>query len=434
MSEPTTVKGQAKSEPDIAQMGEARPEGIGAKMSKRRLTVGILAIIVILASICAQMAHNYYAIRESTDDAQVDGHINPVSARVGGTVVDVPVTDNQPVAAGAILVQLDPTDYRIALQRAEADLAEAEAAAKGARGEVPVTSVTTASRVSAALAGLTQAQDATIVAARDVETARARLALAQAREREMIAQLNRTSKDLERMKLLIAKDEISRQEYDAAVAAADTAQAARESAQAAITQSEKEVDSAAARLTQARGGVEAAQAAVDAAGTAPLQTEIVRNRATSAAAKVEISRAALNQARLNLEYTTVKAPVAGIVSKKNAEIGQVVQPGQSLLAVVPLDDIWVTANFKENQLLNVRLGQQAIVLVDAYGSKEYRGHIESIAAATGSRFSLLPPENATGNYVKVVQRIPLKIVLERGEDSEHVLRPGMSVVVTVMLK
>lgn len=403
-------------------------------MSKRRLTVGILAIIVILASICAQMAHNYYAIRESTDDAQVDGHINPVSARVGGTVVDVPVTDNQPVAAGAILVQLDPTDYRIALQRAEADLAEAEAAAKGARGEVPVTSVTTASRVSAALAGLTQAQDATIVAARDVETARARLALAQAREREMIAQLNRTSKDLERMKLLIAKDEISRQEYDAAVAAADTAQAARESAQAAITQSEKEVDSAAARLTQARGGVEAAQAAVDAAGTAPLQTEIVRNRATSAAAKVEISRAALNQARLNLEYTTVKAPVAGIVSKKNAEIGQVVQPGQSLLAVVPLDDIWVTANFKENQLLNVRLGQQAIVLVDAYGSKEYRGHIESIAAATGSRFSLLPPENATGNYVKVVQRIPLKIVLERGEDSEHVLRPGMSVVVTVMLK
>lgn len=403
-------------------------------MNKRRLAAGLLVLIIILGSILARIAWNYYAVRESTDDAQVDGHINPVSPRVGGTVIHVPVSDNQYVTAGTVVVQLDPTDYRIALQRAEADLAEAEAVAKGARGEVPVTLITTGSRVSAALAGLTQAQDATAVAAKDVETARARLDLARAREREVIAQLNRTSQDLERMKLLIVKDEISRQEYDAAVAAAETAQATRASAQAAIVQTEKEVDSAEARLTQARGGVAVAQAAIDAAGTGPQQTEIVSNRAASAAAKVEISRAALNQARLNLEYATVKAPVAGIVSKKSVEIGQVVQPGQALLAIVPLNDIWVTANFKENQLMDMRPGQQAIISVDAYGSKKYQGHIESIAAATGSRFSLLPPENATGNYVKVVQRIPLKILLEQGEDSEHVLRPGMSVVVTVMLQ
>jgi membrane fusion protein, multidrug efflux system len=427
MSEPTTSQ-------QLPKQGETRPEGMGEKMHKRRLTVGLLALIVIVASIFAKMAWDYYAVREATDDAQIDGHINPVTPRVGGTIVNVSVTDNQYVTAGAVLVQLDPTDYRIALQRAEADLAETQAAARGARGEVPVTSTTTASKISAAQAGLTQAQDATAVAAKDIETARARLDLARARERETITQLKRTSQDLERMKILIVKDEISRQEYDAAVAAVDATQAARESAQAAIVGAEREVDSAVARLTQARGGVAVAQAAVESALTGPQQTAIVRDRAASADAKVEISKAALNQARLNLEYTTIKAPVAGIVSKKNVEVGQVVQTGQALLAIVPLNDIWVTANFKENQLMNMRPGQQAIISVDAYGAKKYKGHIESIAAATGTRFSLLPPENATGNYVKVVQRIPLKILLEQGEDSEHVLRPGMSVVVNVMLK
>lgn len=403
-------------------------------MNKRRLTAGILIFIAIAAAIVAKMVWDYRSVRESTDDAQVDGHINPVSSRVGGTVLNVAVNDNQYVTAGTVVVQLDPADYKIAMQRAEADLAEAEAAAKGARIEVPVTSVTTASRVNAALAGLTQAQDATTVAARDLETAKARLDLARAREREIIAQLTRTSRDLDRMKLLIAKDEVSRQEYDAAVAAAETTQAARASAQAAIVQAEKEVDTAAARLTQAKSGVAAAQAALDSAQTGPQQTEIVNNRAAAAAAKVEISKAVVSQARLNIEYTTVKAPVSGIVSKKSVEIGQVVMPGQALLAVVPLNDIWVTANFKENQLMHMRPGQPAVVSVDAYGSKEYKGRIESIAAATGSRFSLLPPENATGNYVKVVQRIPVKIVLDQGEDPEHILRPGMSVIATVMIQ
>ena len=254
----------------------------------------------------------------------------------------------------------------------------------------------------------------------DREGAEARLVSARARRREAEARALRAAQDLERLRPLLAKDEVSRQEYDAAVSEADAGHAARESAAAAVREAEKGVEAAAARLDQARTG--------------PEQVRIQKARAESATAKAEMARANLAQARLNLEHTEIKAAVTGVVSRRTVEVGQVVQAGQPLLAIVPLEDVWVVANYKENQLRSIRPGQRALVSVDAYGGQEYRGHVESIAAATGARFSLLPPENASGNYVKVVQRVPVKIVLDAGQDPGHLLRPGLSVVPTILTR
>jgi membrane fusion protein (multidrug efflux system) len=271
---------------------------------------------------------------------------------------------------------------------------------------VPVTSTTAASQVSTAESG--------------IGTSQARLRSAQARLKDAQARERKAEQDLARMKALLAKDEVAQQEHDAATAAAESARAGREAAQAAVREAEEGIAAATAGLAEAK--------------TAPQQVGIMRARAASAEARVVQARAALARAQLELDYVTVKAPARGIVSKRAVEVGQVIQPGQPLLAVVPLDDVWVTANFKESQLLKIRPGQRAVVSVDAYGGRRYQGHVDSIAPATGARFSLLPPENATGNYVKVVQRVPVKIVLEKGQDSEHILRPGMSVVPTVFVK
>jgi membrane fusion protein (multidrug efflux system) len=239
--------------------------------------------------------------------------------------------------------------------------------------------------------------------------------------------------DLGRMELLITKDEVSKQQYDAAVAAAASAKAARDSAEAGVDEATRAIEVAKARIAQADASIKQAQAHLQASQTAPHQMAISRSNAQMALAKVKQNQATLDQARLNLEYTDVKAPIDGIVSQRKVELGQYVQVGQPLLALVPLHSVWVTANFKENQLENMRRGQKAIVTVDAYGGRKYEGHVDSIAAATGARFSLLPPENATGNYVKVVQRVPVKIVIET-EDAEHPLRPGLSVIATVLTR
>ena len=362
--------------------------------------------VVVVAAIVGALAWWHYAGRESTDDAQIDGHIVPVSPRVGGTVQAVRVTDNQFVDAGTVLVLLDPRDYQVAVERTRADLAEAEASAQAARTTVPVTSTSAASQVSTAES--------------DIGSAQARLRSAQARLKDAQAKEKKAELDLARLKTLLAKDEVSQQEYDDDALAVESARTAREAAQAAVREAEEGTAAAAARLAQAR--------------TAPQQVGIMRARAASAEAKVEQARATLAQAQLDLDHTSVKAPASGYVSKKTVEVGQVVQPGQPLMAIVPLDDIWVTANFKESQLRKMRPGQRAVVSVDAYGGRRYQGHVDSISPATGARFSLLPPENASGNYVKVVQRVPVKILFEKGQDSEHVLRPGMSVVPTVFVK
>ncbi len=389
------------------------------------LLAGGVLVLVVLAGIWW-----YLGGHESTDDAQIDGHIVPIAARVGGTVADVKVDDNQVVEAGAVLVAIDQRDYQTALQRAEADYADAQAALAAAQAGVPITSTTTASQMSSAGANVDRSVAGADAATRDVDAARARLASMQARLQEAQANATRASRDLERMKQLIAKDEVSQQQYDAAVAAADAAKATVDSARASVNEATQAVSVAESRRVQATNALTQAQAELRTAGTGPEQVAVTKARAESAAARVLQAKAVLGQANLNLAYTVVKAPVAGRISKKSVEPGQVVQAGQPLLAIVPVEDIWITANFKETQLENMRPGQRATVSVDAYG-RTYEGHVDSIAAATGARFSLLPPENATGNYVKVVQRIPVKIVLDKGQDPQHLLRPGMSVVPTV---
>ncbi len=395
-----------------------------------RARLAILGLIVLIAAVGVAGFWWFGGGSEATDDAQVDGHIVPVAPRVGGTVSDVPVVANQQVQKGALLVQIDQRDYRIALQRAQADLADAQASYEAARNGVPITATMTAGQVVSATSAVERSQTAATIADKDIEAARARLAGAQARLKEARANDTRVSRDLDRFKQLVAKDEVSRQQYEAAVASVEAAHAAVESAEAGITEAEQGVLNAQSRRQQATEVARQADADLRTAHTAPAQVNVTRARVGSAEARLDMARAALAQAELNLQYTTIVAPAAGIVSRKSVEPGQVVQPGQPLLALVLVEDIWVTANYKETQLRDMRVGQTARVSVDAYGHT-YTGKVESIAAATGAKFSLLPPENATGNYVKVVQRIPVKIVFDKGQPADHLLRPGMSVVAKV---
>jgi membrane fusion protein (multidrug efflux system) len=396
--------------------------------------IRILVAVVAVAILAAGGWLWATAGRESTDDAQVDAHVTPMAARVGGTVLTVPVSDNQLVEAGTVLVAIDPRDYEVAVERAKAELADAEAASLAAGAAVPITSTTASSNVSTAQGGVAQAQAGSVEAQQSAEAARARLVTAQARLREAEANATKTGKDVERLRTLLAKDEVSQQQFDAAVGAADAARAAADSARSQVAEAELAIRVAESRVTQAKVGEQQAQASLRTAQTAPEQVTATRARAAAAEAKVQQMRAMLKQAELNLEYTRVKAPVKGIVSRKTVEVGQVVQPGQPLMAIIELDRVWATANFKETQLEEMHPGQVATIKVDAYGGREFRGKVESIAAATGARFSLLPPDNATGNFVKVVQRVPVKIVLDQGQDPQQQLRPGMSVTATVITK
>lgn len=405
-----------------------------SKAKSSRFALGVVLILVLCAALAgAYYAWQYFADKESTDDAQIDGHIVPVASRVWGTVLEVKVDDNQYVEAGTLLLKIDPKDYQVALAREEANLADAKASLLAARSGIPITSTTTESQVSNASANLARVRDGAAAASGEVQAARARLTTVQARLREATANRVRLTQDLDRMKQLIAKDEISQQQYESAVALEEGARASEDAAKSAISEAEQAVAVAVSRLAQANQSVEQAQADVRSAGTGPEQVAVIQARALAAEAKVKLAESAVEQAHLNLEYTTIRSATTGVVSKKNVEPGEVVQAGQPLLALVSLEDIWVTADFKETQLHAMRPGQLARITVDAYG-RQFAGHVESIAAATGARFSLLPPENATGNYVKVVQRIPVKILFEKGQDPEHLLRPGMSVVPTVFTK
>jgi membrane fusion protein (multidrug efflux system) len=393
----------------------------------------IIAIVVVLAGAAAGwwwMSQGW----ESTDDAQVDAHVTPVAPRVGGTVLRVGVTDNQVVDAGTVLIEIDPRDYQIAVEKARAELADAEAAAIAAQSNVPITSTTTQSGVSTAQSSVEQARIGVEAAAKEAEAARARLTAAQARLREVEANLTRSRRDVERLKGLLAKDEVSQQQHDAAVAAADAQAAAADAVRAQIAEAEAGVRMSESRQAQAAAGEQAARAGLRSAQTGPEQVTAMRARASSAQARIEQAKATLAQAEQNLQYTIIKAPARGVVSRKSVTPGQVVQPGQPMLALVQSDEVWVTANFKETQLGNMHPGQRVEIEVDAYEGQQFHGKVDSIAAATGARFSLLPPENATGNFVKVVQRVPVKIVLDSGQDPEHLLRPGMSVVPTVYLR
>lgn len=403
---------------------------MAARFDKRWLLIPI----VLLVMVGGVPAWQYFSKWETTDDAQVDGHIHPVNAKVGGTVVAVNVKDNEYVDAGTVVVQLDGRDYEIALKRAEAALADAQAAVVAARAGVPLASSSAGTQLGTAEASTERARGGVEAAEKELLGAQSRVELAQARVREAQAAATKAARDLDRMKQLIAKDEISQQQYDAAVAAADAARAAVESAQAAVQQEQHGIAAAQARASQARAELEHARAEERGARTAPQQVTITRAQAQSAEARAQLAKAAVEQVRLNLEYTKIKAPVSGIVSRKSVEAGQVVQAGQPMMAIIPPEDIWITANFKETQLADMHPGQSVTISVDAYGGRKYNARVDSLASATGARFSLLPPENATGNYVKVVQRVPVKIVLDQVQDKDHQLRPGMSVVVKVRVK
>ncbi len=368
--------------------------------------------------------------RVATDDAQVDGHITQVAARVGGTVTKVNIKENQYVEAGTVLVELDPRDYQVAVDRARAELIDAQANASGAATGIPLTQVSTESNLRTATGGVEEAQAGVAVADRQVEAARAQLVAAQARQREKEATAAKAAKDVERLKGLVAKEEIAQQQFDAAVSSADSARAAADAARSDVSAAEVAVSVAEQRTRQARGTASQAKAALQASQTGPEQLRVTKARADMANARVQQMTAALAQAELNLQRTKITAATAGVVSRKSVEVGQVIQAGQPLFALVSLGDVWVTANFKETQLKRVQPGQRVKVAVDGL-DREFDGHVDSIAAATGAKFSLLPPENATGNYVKVVQRVPVKIVFAPGQDPDHRLRPGMSVTPTI---
>jgi membrane fusion protein (multidrug efflux system) len=369
--------------------------------------------------------------RETTDDAQIEGRITQISTRVGGPIIELNVTDNQFVEKGTVLARIDPREFQVAVDRAAAELADAEANALAAGAGVPITTVSTASDLRTASGGVDEAAAGIAVAERQVEAARAQLLVAEARARERKATASRAARDVERLKPLVEKEEIAQQQFDAAVATSDAAHAAVEAAESEIVAARTAVSVAEQRAVQARVAATRAEAVLAAAKTAPEQLQATRARAAAADARVKQAAAVLAQAQLNLDRTGIKAPSDGIVGKRAVELGQQVQASQPLFALVSRDDVWVVANFKETQLAEMRPGQAARVEVDALDGRTFTGTVDSIGAATGAKFSLLPPENATGNYVKVVQRVPVKIVLEPGQDPDHHLRPGLSVAPTV---
>jgi membrane fusion protein, multidrug efflux system len=353
---------------------------------------------------------------ESTDDAQVDGHIMPLSARINGYVLEVPVIEGQLVHAGDVLVTIDPKDYKIAREQARATFEDAQASAASSRFNIPITSVTTRSNVDSASTAVENAEAGFKAAEQNLESAKAVL-------EQTEANAAKSDADLVRYEQLVAKEDISHQQYDQAVAAAKANRSGVSSGRANVQAAEQAVRQAQGKLLQARADLRSAQ-------TAPQQVSMTLAKADAADAQARERKAELDQANLNLSYTVVRSPVTGIIGKKTVEVGQNVGIGQELVEVVPLDDVWVTANFKETQLAHMRPGQPVEIKVDAYG-RAWQAHVTNMGAGAGSVFSLLPPENATGNYVKVVQRVPVRLDFDRSAGSdfntEGLLKPGLSV-------
>ena len=397
------------------------------RRSRRRLARILVPVVVLILLAAASYAlWIHFSAYESTDDAQIDGHIDAISARISGHLSDVLVQDAQLVKEGDVLVRIDPRDYQVAVAKADADLAEAEAALLSSRVEVPIISTNTASTLQTARSSRADADAGLTAAQRQLNAAQARLETAQAQVTEAEAIYKKDADDVARYRQLVVKSEIAQQQYDQAVQTAAAAKATVAARNALVNEARQNITAAEAAVKQAETRITQADATIQAALTRPQQLAQSRDREKSAAARMAQQRALLDQARLNLSYTVIAAPAAGIIGKKTAETGDNVSPGESLMALVPLEDIWVTANFKETQLQRIRPGQTVVFSVDAYG-RDYRGHVTGIGGASGSRFSVLPPENATGNYVKVVQRIPVRIDLDPGENRDHLLRPGMSV-------
>ena len=399
---------------------EVNEEESPEKKSRRKFIV--IAVIILLV-VGAGLFYWHSTFTEDTDDAQVDGNLYQVSSRISGQVIKVYVDDNQKVEQGQLLAEIDPKDYQVALEQAEANLASAQAAAIQANVNVPITSTsvetslhTTSSDVQGAAAAVAQAQ-------KQEQAAEARVSQAQ-------ANAQKAKLDVERYTPLVQKDVISKQQFDAAVAQASATSAAVIEAQSQVIGQKEAVREAQQRLAQARFQ------AAESRKNGPEQVRVQQAKANAASAEVQQAQAKVDQAKLNLSYTHITAPTAGIVNKKNVQVGMNLASGQDLLTIIPLTNLWVTANFKETQIQHMHPGQDVTIKVDALGGRKFHGKVTQIGGATGSKLSLFPPENATGNYVKVVQRIPVRIDFTnlQKEDSDLALRPGFSVTPYVSVK
>lgn len=408
--------GDHQEQPAEQKREEEAPE----KKSRRRL------IIIIVVAILAVIAIFFYwrsTYTEDTDDAQVDGNLYQVSSRVAGQVVKVDVEEQQMVKAGDPIAEVDPKDFEVAVEQAQANLANAQAEYEQARVNVPITSVTTRTQVLTSTSDVASSEAA--VSQAEAQAAAANERIQQAKANALKAQL-----DVDRYTPLVKNDVISKQQFDQAVATATANQAALNEAQRSATAAQEQVREARARLATSLS--QQAQSR----STAPKQVAVQRAREAAALAAVQQAQARLDQAKLNLGYAKIVAPIDGIVSRKTVAVGANLSVGQSLLTIVPLQDLWVTANFKETQLKQMRVGQPVELSVDALGGRKFDGHVAQIGGATGSALSLFPPENATGNYVKVVQRIPVRINFDnlQQQDQDRALRIGMSVEPKVRVK
>ncbi|MFN2975637.1 HlyD family secretion protein [Terriglobus aquaticus] len=410
----TSVSGggtQAQAAPAAnAQAPAAKPENPAGKARRTFIIVAVVLLLVLIAGFF------YYrsTFTEGTDDAQVDGDLYQVSARVAGQVTKVYVTDNQKVNQGDVIAEIDPRDYQVALEQAEAQLANAKASYVQANVNVPIIGVQTRTTVA------TSGQDVATGEA-GVAQANKQVAAAQARVDEAKANALKAQLDVDRYTPLVAKDVISKQQFDQAVASAAATNASLLEAQQNVIAQQAAVRQAQARLDASRATARQAQV------TQPQQIQAQQARANAANADIQQQQARVDQARLNLSYCRIVAPTTGIINRKSVAVGGNVSVGQNLLTIVPLTNLWITANYKETQLQHMKVGQKVDIKVDALGGREYHGTVAQIGGATGSRLSLFPPENATGNYVKVVQRIPVRINLDQGENNDQLLRAGYSV-------
>jgi membrane fusion protein (multidrug efflux system) len=383
----------------------------------------VVLCVVLLLALGAAFFYWRATFTEDTDDAQVDGNLYQISARITGQVVKVHVEDNQTVQAGQLLVEIDPTDYQVALDQAQANLASAQAEYAQATTNVPITQVTVGTTVSTTASDVKGATDLIAQEEKQVEAAHARVD-------EAMANAQKAQDDVDRYTPLVQKDVISKQQYDTAVQALSAAKASVIEAEANVLAQQNAVANAKARLAQSQAQSE------QSVKNGPGQVRVQQSRAEAAEAAIQQAQAKVEQARLNLGYTRITAPVAGIVNKKSAEVGMNLAAGQDLMTIIPLTDLWVTANFKETQLTHMRACQKVTIKVDAYSGRKFSGKVTQVGGATGSMLSLFPPENATGNYVKVVQRVPVRIDFTnlQQEDGDYVLRPGLSVTPVVEVK
>lgn len=433
---PTNTSVHDDSELDDAVSSPAEPPYTPASrrpIRKRPAFVfGLLGGLVAIAALVF-FTWQHYRFRESTDNAEIDGHIVPVASKIYGTVAEVLVNDNQAVKAGDVLARIDPRDLQAKVEQEKAALQYAQSQAGAAGATVPLTTATTSGGTSEAQAGLTAAEAA--VQEVRVEAERATTALvaaAQANVQQAQANYDKAQADLARMRPLAAKEEISKLQLDAYVAAAQVADGQLRAAQENLKAARQNAEQKQSAVIVAQAQVAQARAAVETSRANQGRVRITQAQAGSALAGVAQARANLETASLQISYTTITAAVDGVVTKKTVEAGQIVQPGQGLLTLVPLHDVWVTANYKETQLRNVQVGQKAEIKV-ALSGNTYEAHVDSIAGATGARMSMLPPENATGNFVKVVQRLPVKLVFDH-LPTNVLLAPGMNVDATIFTK